>query len=360
MRTKTILALSAVLATVLVGNASEGRLLRFPATNGHEVAFSYAGDLYTVPIHGGTARKLTSHNGYEAFARYSPDGLQLAFTGQYDGNTEVYVMPAEGGEPRRVTFTASNPRDDWGDRMGPNNIVMTWTPDGQGVVYRNRVGDSFDGQLWTAPIDGSLPTPMPLPEGGFCSYSPDGKLMAYNRVFREFRTWKYYRGGMADDIWIYDPADKSVRNITSNVAQDIVPMWIGDEIFYISDRDMTMNIFAYNTRTGATEKVTHFTDYDVKFPSCGGGMIVFEKGGYLYTLDPATRQTAQIHVDMNSENNFARAPRSRVAGHMLCEHCPVPITFLGWEVGHDVISGSHLDRGVLYDALYDHGCGRWR
>ena len=306
MKAKSILALAAALATALGGNASEGRLLRFPATNGHEVAFSYAGDLYTVSIHGGTAHKLTSHNGYEAFARYSPDGRQLAFTGQYDGNTEVYVMPAEGGEPRRVTFTASNPRDDWGDRMGPNNIVMTWTPDGQGIVYRNRVGDSFDGQLWTAPVDGSLPTPMPLPEGGFCSYSPDGKLMAYNRVFREFRTWKYYRGGMADDIWIYDPADKSVRNITNNVAQDIVPMWIGDEIFYISDRDMTMNIFAYNTRTGATEKVTHFTDYDVKFPSCGGGVIVFEKGGYLYTLDPATRQTTQIQVEMNSENNFAR------------------------------------------------------
>ncbi|MBQ7691268.1 MAG: PD40 domain-containing protein [Muribaculaceae bacterium] len=306
MKTRLILAVAALAVTALGGSAAEGRLLRFPATNGQEVTFSYAGDLYTVSIHGGTARRLTSHNGYEAFARYSPDGRQLAFTGQYDGNTEVYVMPAEGGEPRRVTFTASNPRDDWGDRMGPNNIVMTWTPDGQGIVFRNRVGDSFDGQLWTAPVDGSLPTQMPLPEGGFCSYSPDGKLMAYNRVFREFRTWKYYRGGMADDIWIYDPATKQVRNITSNVAQDIVPMWIGDEIFYISDRDMTMNIFAYNTRTGTTEKVTHFTDYDVKFPSCGGGVIVFEKGGYLYTLDPTTRQTAQIHVEMNSENSFAR------------------------------------------------------
>ena len=125
------------------------------------MAFSYAGDIYTVPITGGTARKLTSHKGYEAFARYSPDGQTIAFTGQYDGNTEVYVMPAQGGEPRRITFTASNPRDDWGDRMGPNNIVMTWSPDGKGVIYRNRISDSFDGKLWCAPIDGSM-SQLPL------------------------------------------------------------------------------------------------------------------------------------------------------------------------------------------------------
>ena len=306
MKTKALILVAALAATALAGRAEEGRLLRFPATNGTDVAFSYAGDIYSVSIHGGTARRLTSHNGYEAFSRFSPDGRTLAFTGQYDGNTEVYLMPIEGGEPRRITFTASNPRDDWGDRMGPNNIAMTWTPDGRGVVFRNRISDSFDGKLWIAPTDGSMPTQLPLPEGGFCSYSPDGTKLAYNRVFREFRTWKYYRGGMADDVWIYDTQSKTVKNITNHVAQDIVPMWIGDEIYYISDRDMTMNIFVYNTTTGQTSKVTHFTDYDVKFPSCGGGMIVFEKGGYLYTLDPKTKQTAQIRVEMNSENSFAR------------------------------------------------------
>ncbi|MBO4871007.1 MAG: PD40 domain-containing protein [Muribaculaceae bacterium] len=304
---KIFLLLTVALTMVaLTGEASEGRLMRFPATNGSDVAFSYAGDIYTVSIHGGYARRLTSHNGYEAFSRFSPDGRTIAFTGQYDGNTEVYLMPVDGGEPKRITFTASNPRDDWGDRMGPNNIVMTWTPDGKNVIFRNRISDSFDGKLWMAPIDGSMPTQLPLPEGGFCSYSPDGTKLAYNRVFREFRTWKYYRGGMADDVWIYDTTTKAVKNITNNVAQDIVPMWIGDEIYYISDRDMTMNIFVYNTTTGETSKVTNFTDYDVKFPSCGGGVIVFEKGGYLYTLDPKTKQTAQIHVEMNSENSFAR------------------------------------------------------
>ena len=179
-------------AAALTCQADEGRLLRFPGTNGREVAFSYAGDIYTVPITGGTARKLTSHKGYEAFARYSPDGQTIAFTGQYDGNTEVYVMPSQGGEPKRITFTATNPRDDWGDRMGPNNITMAWTPDGRGVIYRNRISDSFNGKLWCAPVDGSMAQPLPLPEGGFCCYNADGSKMAYNRVFREFRTWKYY------------------------------------------------------------------------------------------------------------------------------------------------------------------------
>ena len=145
---KKLILMAALAAVALNSQADEGRLLRFPGTNGSEVAFSYAGDIYTVPITGGTARKLTSHKGYEAFARFSPDGQTIAFTGQYDGNTEVYVMPAQGGEPRRITFTASNPRDDWGDRMGPNNITMTWTRDGKGVIYRNRISDSFDGKLW--------------------------------------------------------------------------------------------------------------------------------------------------------------------------------------------------------------------
>ena len=313
---KKYLLMAALAAMTMTAQAGEGRLLRFPATNGYEVAFSYAGDIYTVPIGGGTAHKLTSHKGYEAFARFSPDGRTIAFTGQYDGNTEVYVMPAQGGEPRRITYTATNPRDDWGDRMGPNNITMTWTPDGKGVIYRNRIGDGFDGKLWCAPIDGGMPQQLPLPEGGFCSYNADGSKMAYNRVFREFRTWKYYKGGMADDIWIYDVNAQSVTNITNNIAQDIAPMWIGDEIYYMSDRDNRMNIFVYNTLSGATQKVTHFTDYDVKFASCGGGKIVFENAGYLYVLDPVTKRSEKITVELNSENNYAREEQRKVKDNL--------------------------------------------
>ncbi len=294
----------------------EARLLRFPATNGTDVVFSYAGDLWTVPIQGGQARRLTSHIGYEMFARYSPDGKTIAFTGEYDGNREVYSIPATGGEPLRLTYTATNPRDDLGDRMGPNNIVMTWSPDGKQIVFRNRTEDGFAGQLWTISPAGGMPAQIPLPEGGWCSYSPDGKKMAYNRVMREFRTWKYYRGGMADDVWIYDPKAKKVTNISNNDAQDIFPMWIGDEIFYASDRDMVMNLFVYNTRSGQTEKVTNFKEYDVKFPSTDGKTIVFENGGWLYKLDPKTRACTKIPVMLGADDIYGRAERKQLSGQV--------------------------------------------
>lgn len=302
------LILSLLISVVIIPQlfAQEARLLRFPSTNGQEVVFSYAGDLYKVSINGGEAKRLTSHVGYEMFSKFSPDGKTIAFTGQYDGNTEVYTIPAEGGEPLRVTYTPTNSRDDLGDRMGPNNIVMGWTPDGKDILYRNRIGDGFVGRLFLVDKEGGLSRGLPLPEGGFSSYSPDGKKLAYNRVMREFRTWKYYKGGMADDIWIYDAAVKTVDNITNNDAQDIMPMWIGDDIFFISDRDRTMNIFVYNTKTKQTSKVTNFTEYDVKFPSCNGNTIVFENGGYIYKLDAANRQPVKINITLASDNIYAR------------------------------------------------------
>ena len=314
---KKNLILSLLLAgAASVTQADEARLLRFPTTNGQEVVFTYAGDLYKAPLAGGEAQRLTSHIGYEMFARFSPDGQHIAFTGQYDGNTEVFLMPKDGGEPQRLTYSSTNSRDDLGDRMGPNNIVMTWTRDGKNIVYRNRINESFQGKLWTVNKEGGMPEVMPLPEGGFCSYSPDGKKMAYNRVMREFRTWKYYKGGMADDIWIYDPAAKKVENITNNVSQDIIPMWIGDEIFFISDRDMTMNLFVYNTKTKQTEKVTNYKDYDIKFPSSDGNIIVYEHAGYLYKFDPKARQSTKISISLNGENLYARKEMKNVSDYV--------------------------------------------
>lgn len=317
MNKKSILSLCLLAwLPVLSQAAGEARLLRFPATNGQEIVFSYAGDLYKVPVSGGEARRLTSHVGYEMFPRFSPDGRTIAFTGQYDGNTEVYTLPAEGGEPLRITYTATNQRDDLGDRMGPNNIVMTWTPDGSRIVYRNRIGDGFSGKLYTVGKEGGLSEVIPLPEGGFCSYAPDGKKLAYNRVMREFRTWKYYKGGMADDIWIYDPDQKRVDNITNNEAQDIFPMWIGDDIFFLSDRDRIMNLFVYHTKTGNTEKVTDFTQYDIKFPSVNGTTIVFENGGYIYKMDAATRKPEKVTITLSSDNIYARSSLKNGADYL--------------------------------------------
>lgn len=289
--------------------AQEARLLRFPAVYGNQVVFSYAGDLYTVSRGGGTARKLTNDPGYEMFPHFSHDGKQIAFTAQYDGNTEVYVMPAQGGQPKRITYTATLGRDDVSDRMGPNNIVMGWTPDDKWVIYRGR-GTSFNpfkGKLYKAPISGDLSEELPFSVAGWCSYNADGSKLAMNRVFREFRTWKYYRGGMADDIWIYDTKSGTSENVTNNLAQDIFPMYYKNLIYYFSDRDHTMNLFEYNTQTKQTRKVTNFDTYDCKFPSLGNDAIAFENAGYIYLYDLKTNKTEKVNVQFDEDMSAGRS-----------------------------------------------------
>ena len=281
----------------------EARLLRFPAIHGNQVVFTYAGDLYTVSLEGETARKLTSYNdGYEVFAKFSPDGKQIAFTGQYDGNTEVFLIPSKGGVPKRLTYTATLHRDDISDRMGPNNIVMSWE-DNNTIVYRSRKQsfNSFKGQLFKVSTEGGLSEELPLPSGGFCTFSPDGKKMAYNRVFREFRTWKYYKGGMADDVWIYDFETKQTEKITDNIAQDIFPMWHGNKIYFLSDRDRTMNLFVYDLATKETRKVTNYTEYDIKFPSLGDHSIIFENGGFLFNYEFSTDKVEKLNIQIEND-----------------------------------------------------------
>jgi len=303
----TILALFGFSFSLFSQN--EARLLRFPAIHGNQIVFTYAGDLYAVASTGGVARKLTNDVGFEMFARFSPDGKQIAFTGQYDGNTEVYLMPAEGGVPRRLTFTATLERDDVSDRMGPNNIVMGWK-DNEHIIFRSRMTewDDFKGQLYLTSVNGGIPEQLPLPRGGFCSYSPDGKKLAYNQVFREFRTWKRYRGGQADDIWIYDFATKQTTDITNNPAQDIIPMWSGNTIFFLSDRDehKRMNLYSYDLASKETKKLTNFTDYDVKFPSLGDAALVFENGGFIYRYDIETAKLEKVAVQLDEDFDSGR------------------------------------------------------
>jgi tricorn protease len=291
----------------------ETRLLRFPTTNGRQVVFSYADQLYTASIDGGVARRLTNGPGYAVFPRFSPDGSQLAFTAQYDGNTEVYMMPGDGGTPKRLTYTATLGRDDLGDRMGPNNIVMSWKNTTPEVLFRSRMRsfNDFNGQLYSVATDGDLPKELPVPRGGFMSYSPDDTKMAYNRVFREFRTWKDYRGGMADEIWIYDFKTGAIENITNNPAQDIIPMWApNNRIYFLSDRladgAKRLNLYSYDLATKATVQHTHFKDFDIKFPSLGGGVIVFEEAGYIWAFDIKSGAAKRLPIVVRDDFVTAR------------------------------------------------------
>ncbi len=295
------------------------RLLRFPTTNGQAIVFSYAGELYTVALEGGVARRLTSGPGYTSFPHFSPDGSQIAFTSQYDGNTEVYVMPAAGGAPKRLTTTATLGRDDISDRMGPNNLVLAWQNTKPSVVFRSRMKsfNDFIGQLFTVGSEGELPQQLPLPRGGFLSFSPDDSRIAFNRVFREFRTWKHYRGGMADDVWIHDFKSGTTENLTNNPAQDICPMWGPDNrIYYASDRDGRMNLFSTDLTSKETKQLTFFKDFDIKFPTLGQGSIVFEQAGYIWRYELAGGQSTPVPIEVKEDFASGRSALVDASKHL--------------------------------------------
>jgi tricorn protease len=334
--------------TPAVTAEEEARLLRFPAIHDNQIVFTYAGNLYSVPATGGVARRLTNHDGFEMFARFSPDGKQLAFTGQYDGNTEVYIMPSDGGVPKRLTYTATLVRDDVADRMGPNNIVMGWKHDGKHVLFRSRMHtfNDFIGQLFLVSTDGGLPEPLPLPRGGFASYSPDDKKLAYNRIFREFRTWKRYRGGLADDVWIYDFETKKIENITGNEASDIIPMWSGNKIYFLSDRDATqrMNLYVYDLGDKTTRALTSFQEFDIKFPSLGDKAIVFENGGFIFKLDLASEKAEKVPVFIHEAEAGGRGGVRNVSQNIN-----------SYEIAPDGKRALFVARGELFTVPAQHG-----
>ncbi|HEX8847556.1 MAG TPA: PDZ domain-containing protein [Pyrinomonadaceae bacterium] len=272
------------------------RLLRFPDIRGDMIAFVYAGDIWTVPAAGGTARRLTSHPGLELFPKFSPDGRWLAFSGEYSGTRQIYVISVDGGEPRQLTYHndvgALPPRGGW------DNRVMGWTPDGKNVLFRaNRVPYSDRlGRPYLVAVEGGQEQPLPITESGAASYSPDGTRLAFTPISNEFRGWKRYRGGQSPDVWIYDLTHNTAEQITNTRAQDMVPVWLGDTIYYLSDRDWTMNIFAYDTRTKKTRKVTNRTDYDVLWPSGTGDELVYEAGGFIYRLDARSGKEERVAI----------------------------------------------------------------
>ena len=294
-----LLALVALLA--VPARASDQTLMRFPTLHGGTVVFEAHGNLWEVSRSGGVASRLTSDPGYDLMPRFSPNGEWIAFTASYQGNQDVYVIPAGGGAARRLTFHSDVvPRAP--TRWGPNNMVVTWTPDSKNIVFLSRrtAFNSWISRLFEVPLAGGLPTALPLDTGGLMTYSPDGKSIAYNRIFRNFRTWKRYTGGLAQQVYTYNFDDKQLKKITDWKGTSTAPMWYGRKIYFLSDRGANRreNVWVYDLDTHQSHEVTHFTDYDIDFPSLGNNGIVFQDGGSLYVLDLPSEQLHQLHVSV--------------------------------------------------------------
>lgn len=308
-RSKTILA-ALLIALVCFGfvttQAEEARILRFPDIHQDKIVFVHAGDLWLVDSQGGIARRLTSDAGLELFPKFSPDGSLIAFTGQYDGNTDVYLILAEGGEAKRLTYRPGF--ENMSDRFGYDDMVLDWHPDGKRILFRSarESYNSWFQNLFLIGKEGGFPQSLPLPEAGLTSFSPDGSKIAYNRTFRNFRTWKRYKGGLAQDVWIYDLEKNTIKRITDYEGTDTSPMWHQDRIYFVSDRDKTANIFCYDLKTEQTKKITEHADFDVKWPSLGPESIVYENGGYLYVLDLQTEKSKKISVQIPDDKVLTR------------------------------------------------------
>jgi tricorn protease len=278
----------------------EARLLRYPDIRGDKIAFVYAGDIWVVDAAGGMARRLTSDPGLELFPKLSPDGRWIAFTGQYGGTSQVYVISVDGGTPLQLTY--HNDIGELPPRGGYDNQVLGWTPDGKDVVFRsNRVAWSErNGRPFLIAATGGMERPMRIPESGNGSFSPDGSKFAYTPLQSEFRGWKRHHGGRAQDIWIYDlKADTAVR-ITDYPGTDNLPLWIGAKIYFTSDRDHTLNLYSYDLATKQVQKLTNHDTYDVLWAS-GTDRIVYENGGYIYLFDPATGRSGRVSIRITSD-----------------------------------------------------------
>ena len=281
--------------TASEASGPERPLMRFPDIHGETIVFVYGEDIWSVPSAGGVATRLTIHDGAERFPRFSPDGSLIAFTGRYDGNADVYVMNAHGGNIRRVTY---HPGFD---------EVIGWHPVKNKILFRstrNSIGRY--NRLYLVAPDGTGIEELIMHEATGGSFSSDGGRIAYNKVSRENRTWKRYRGGTAQDIHVYDFASDEMTTLTDFAGTDRTPMWIGDKVYFSSDRDRVLNIHSVDPTTKRVEQLTHHTDYDVRRPSYGGGSIVYEVGGTLWVLDVNSKQTRQVAVEIRTDAPEAR------------------------------------------------------
>ena len=266
------------------------RMFRQPDVSATHITFVYAGDIWVVPKEGGLAHRLSSPPGEESFPRFSPDGLKIAFSANYDGNADIYVIPTLGGNPARVTYHPLSDR------------LIDWRPSGKGLLFASsrESGRQRFNQFYSVSPKGGLPDKLPVPYGEFGALSPDEKHLAYTPSSSAMRTWKRYRGGLVSEIWLFELQTKSARNLTKSDANDDFPMWHGNTLYFLSDRgkNQRQNIWKYNLKTDEMKQVSRFKDYDISFPAIGPSDIVFEAGGHLYLLNLDTEKYREVKINV--------------------------------------------------------------
>jgi tricorn protease len=302
-----LLAILVVLAPLIARAA----LPRFPQPFGDRIVFVANGNVWSVAKNGGTAVRLTSAPGQDMFPRVSPDGKWIAYTEAAKAGTDIWVIPAAGGPARRLTFHPATEAGT-GGRHGPDDMVVTWTPDSKNVVYLSKRDqwNSWIQNLYEVPVAGGAPTPLPIDSSvGLATFGPDGHSIAYNRIFRNFRTWKRYNGGLAQQVFTYDLNTRELKQLTDWSGTNTSPMWYGNRIYYLSDQDANRraNIWVIDPNTKQTREVTHFTDYDIDFPALGGDAIAFQQGGKLYRLDLPDEHLEEVRLSIPDDGQRSRA-----------------------------------------------------
>ncbi|HEY8188585.1 MAG TPA: S41 family peptidase [Pyrinomonadaceae bacterium] len=296
---------------------SQTKLLRFPDISGDRVVFTYGGDLWTAPASGGSAIRLTSHPGMEVFGKFSPDGKWIAFTGQYDGDEQVYVVPSTGGVPRQLTFyPAKGPLT---PRWGWDNQVYGWSSDGKRIFFKSQ-RDSWAlpiARLYWVSVDGGPVEALPMPEAGSGDFSPDSTRMVYSPQSRDFRPEKRYGGGQANALYTFDLKTYATKRISEGPRATRDPMWIGDTIYYNSDRDGHFNLYGYDVSSGKTIEITNNKVWDVRWPSSDNeGRIVYELNGELQVLDVKNPKSNPISITVPNEGLSSRPSRISAANQI--------------------------------------------
>ncbi len=284
--------------------SKETLLLKQPTVSADYVAFLYAGDLWSADRNGRNPSRLTAYPGEKSTPMAAPDGQWIAFSGNYDGNVCVYIVSPDGGSPTRLTYHPG------ADRM------RGWTPDGQRVLFASARSSPTAryNRLYTVPITGGFPEPLPLPMADRGAYSPDGRQIAYTHIPDQFWSWKGYRGGATPAIWVLDLATYDYVEIPHANASDTFPCWIGDTVYFISDRCGVMNLFGYDTGTQAVTQLTHHDDFDIRSLTAGDGILAYEQGGRIHLFNPASKRGKTLQICINADLPHTRPHFFKAAG----------------------------------------------